>query len=289
MLDTWEQRVRRDGICLTKISFPVPPKSQDELADRLLARDHAGDPRPALLPHHEPDRADLPGAADLRRGAAPRRQDHRRRRARLRALSLQGVGSRLRLLRHQPAQVAARADRHGLSLRAAREHPGAVAADAGRRREGGTTSGSSRRSARIRPRTTTRSPKRWRSTRASASSARRRACATCATAGRRGSRREPEGADPHQPRSRRTRARSAPCSSPACRRGKLVERLWARLAHHRDADRPRRVRRRAGHAERLHDARRDRHLRLGDGADRGEGLPPEGGSQLILASGSATC
>ena len=27
MLDTWEQRVRRDGIKLTKISFPVPPKS----------------------------------------------------------------------------------------------------------------------------------------------------------------------------------------------------------------------------------------------------------------------
>jgi selenocysteine lyase/cysteine desulfurase len=37
MLDTWEQRVRRDGIRLSKISFPVPPKSQDDLADRLLA------------------------------------------------------------------------------------------------------------------------------------------------------------------------------------------------------------------------------------------------------------
>ena len=37
MLDTWEQRVRRDGIRLTKISFPVPPRSLDELADRLLA------------------------------------------------------------------------------------------------------------------------------------------------------------------------------------------------------------------------------------------------------------
>jgi selenocysteine lyase/cysteine desulfurase len=37
MLDTWEQRVRRDGIRLQKVSFPVPPKSLDELADRLLA------------------------------------------------------------------------------------------------------------------------------------------------------------------------------------------------------------------------------------------------------------
>jgi selenocysteine lyase/cysteine desulfurase len=37
MLDTWEQRVRRDGIKLTKVSFPVPPKSMDVLAERLLA------------------------------------------------------------------------------------------------------------------------------------------------------------------------------------------------------------------------------------------------------------
>jgi selenocysteine lyase/cysteine desulfurase len=36
MLDTWEQRVRRDRIKLTKVSFPVPPKSMDDLADRLL-------------------------------------------------------------------------------------------------------------------------------------------------------------------------------------------------------------------------------------------------------------
>jgi selenocysteine lyase/cysteine desulfurase len=36
MLDTWEQRVRRDRIKLTKVSFPVPPESMDVLADRLL-------------------------------------------------------------------------------------------------------------------------------------------------------------------------------------------------------------------------------------------------------------
>jgi isopenicillin-N epimerase len=36
MLDTWEQRVRRDGIALKKISFPVPPRSLDELADRVI-------------------------------------------------------------------------------------------------------------------------------------------------------------------------------------------------------------------------------------------------------------
>ena len=36
MLDTWQQRVRRDGITLTQVSFPVPPKSMDVLADTLL-------------------------------------------------------------------------------------------------------------------------------------------------------------------------------------------------------------------------------------------------------------
>ena len=36
MLDTWEQRVRRDGIKLSQVSFPVPPKSMDVLAERLL-------------------------------------------------------------------------------------------------------------------------------------------------------------------------------------------------------------------------------------------------------------
>jgi selenocysteine lyase/cysteine desulfurase len=37
MLDTWEQRVRRDRIRLTQVSFPVPPRSMTELSDRLLA------------------------------------------------------------------------------------------------------------------------------------------------------------------------------------------------------------------------------------------------------------
>ena len=37
MLDTWDQRARRDGIVVSKISFPVPPTSMDDLADRLLS------------------------------------------------------------------------------------------------------------------------------------------------------------------------------------------------------------------------------------------------------------
>ncbi len=35
MLDTWEQRVRRDRITLTRISFPVPPRSLGELTARF--------------------------------------------------------------------------------------------------------------------------------------------------------------------------------------------------------------------------------------------------------------
>jgi len=37
MLDTWEQRVRRDGIRLVKVSFPVPPPGLADLAQRLEA------------------------------------------------------------------------------------------------------------------------------------------------------------------------------------------------------------------------------------------------------------
>jgi len=37
MLDTWDQRVRREGITVRKISFPVPPPSMDDLADRLIS------------------------------------------------------------------------------------------------------------------------------------------------------------------------------------------------------------------------------------------------------------
>src|SRR5437899_8370987 len=35
MLDTWDQRVRRDGIKVTKISFPVPMADPMELKDRF--------------------------------------------------------------------------------------------------------------------------------------------------------------------------------------------------------------------------------------------------------------
>ena len=161
MLDTWEQRVRRDGIKLTKISFPVPPPSMDDLADRLDRRDHAGDEGPALLPHHEPDRADLPGEA---------RSATRRARAASRRSSTARTRSRTSRSRRGDLEC----DYYGTSLHkwllapigtgflyVRRENiatlwPLTPAARVARR----TTSASSRRSARTRRRTTTRSPRR---------------------------------------------------------------------------------------------------------------------------------
>ncbi|HMB78918.1 MAG TPA: aminotransferase class V-fold PLP-dependent enzyme, partial [Vicinamibacterales bacterium] len=37
MLDTWDQRVRRDKIAVTKIAFPVPTTKLSELTDRITA------------------------------------------------------------------------------------------------------------------------------------------------------------------------------------------------------------------------------------------------------------
>ncbi len=46
MLDTWQQRVRRDRIVLRQVSFPVPPRSQAELASIF---DSAISPRTKVL------------------------------------------------------------------------------------------------------------------------------------------------------------------------------------------------------------------------------------------------
>jgi isopenicillin-N epimerase len=35
MLDTWDQRAKRDGLSITRISFPVPPPSQEDLVQRF--------------------------------------------------------------------------------------------------------------------------------------------------------------------------------------------------------------------------------------------------------------
>ena len=130
MLTTWDQRARREGIKIVQINFPVPT-TQDDLYPALREGDHAAHQGAALLPHHQSHRPDVPGEAAVAAGASARHPDHRRRRARVRALPVQAVGSRMRLLRYEPAQVAARAAQHRLSLRPPRTHRADVAADRG--------------------------------------------------------------------------------------------------------------------------------------------------------------
>jgi isopenicillin-N epimerase len=130
MLDTWEQRVARDGIRLTKVSFPVPPPRWTSSPTRCSARSR---PRPG---------SSTSATSPTSRGRSSRCGeicDEARRRG-IRTVvdgahafahfPLQGCRPRVRLLRHEPAQVAAGADRHRLPVRAPRAHRLALAADA---------------------------------------------------------------------------------------------------------------------------------------------------------------
>ena len=75
-------------------------------------------------PHHQPLGPDPAGPGAGRLGPAPRHRGVRRRGARLRPLPLHPRRAGLRLLRHQPAQVAAGADRHRVPLRAEEQADG---------------------------------------------------------------------------------------------------------------------------------------------------------------------
>ena len=125
----------------------------------------------------------LPVREIVRARPRARHRGLRRRRPRVRALPVQARRARVRLLRDEPPQVALRPDRHGVPLRPQGQASRASGRSWPRRRRWTRTSASTRRSARIRPPTTT--PSRWRSrsTAASAPSARPRGCATSATAG----------------------------------------------------------------------------------------------------------
>ena len=277
MLDTWEQRVRRDGIKLTKVSFPVPPQSLDELADRLL-----GAITPATKVLHFCHITNLTGQIF----PVKRICDEARRRG------IKTIVDGAHAFAHFPVQgerisaatSTARACTSGCSRRsapasstsAARTSPtlwpltpaaAAKANDIRKFEEIGTHPaanhnaiaealafhegiGIERKAARLRY-----LRDRW-ATRLAAA---------------------PEGSAPHQPRSGalvRDRHRSDHRRADA---PKSSQRLWDTLAHHRHADRARRIRRRADHAERLHDARRDRHVCGSDGADCPEGHGLVGG------------
>ena len=282
MLDTWEQRVRRDGIKLTKISFPVPPKSPGDLADRLI-----GAITPATKVLHFCHITNLTGQI------FPVKQvcDEARRRGvktvvdgahafahfpykasdlgcdyygtSLHKWLLAPIGTGFLYVRREniaslwpltPASASKTND-----IRKFEEigtHPAAnhnAIAEALTFHEG---IGIERKAARLRY-----LRDRW---------AKRLAA-------------EPEDPAAHEPGPGavvRDRHRADHRRADAESRGTPV----GALADHRDADRPRRVRRRAHHAERLHDARGDRHLRGGDGRDLREERRDLGSRLSALAS-----
>ena len=123
MLDTWDQRVRRDRIAVTKISFPVPTTIMSR-ADRSAHRARSRRRRRCIHICH---------ITNLTGQLFPVRDIARMARARGIQTIVDGAHAfahfpfkvsrpRVRLLRQRAAQVAARAGRHRLPLRAAREH-----------------------------------------------------------------------------------------------------------------------------------------------------------------------
>ena len=159
----------------------------------------------------------FPVQGDLRAGAAARPHDDRRRRARLRALSVRlrdfdcdfyGTSLHKWLLAPIGTGSSTCGGIGSQPLWALQPAPASMAA----------TSASSRRSARIRRRITTRSPRRSSFITASAPSARPRACATSRTRWARRLKTQAARSDPHAASIPRSRARSARSASTACRR-----------------------------------------------------------------------
>ena len=144
----------------------------------------------------------FPVTRDLRVAARARHRVDRRRRARVRALPVQVSRPRLRLLRHEPAQVALAPVGTGFLYVRRERIAGLWPLMPAPRVRSTATSASSRRSARTRRRTTSRSPRPSLFHQRSARSARQRACATCASAGPIASRR-PAREVLHQPTIRR--------------------------------------------------------------------------------------
>ena len=123
MLDTWDQRSRRDGIIVKKIAFPVPPPSQADLASRVLAAIS-----PATKVIHFCHITNLTGQI------FPVRDICRAARARGIRTIVDGAHAfahfpftladlECDMLRHESSQMAARAGGYRLSLRAEGAHP----------------------------------------------------------------------------------------------------------------------------------------------------------------------
>ena len=132
MLTTWDQRVRRDKIKVTRLQFPVPT-TQDDLYQRF---EKAITPRTKVFHfcHITNLSAQLfPVQTAIASGAVERHHYDRGRRARAGTVSVQAPGARVRRLRREPAQVAAGTNRQRVPLCPARDDSEVLAAAGGAR------------------------------------------------------------------------------------------------------------------------------------------------------------
>ncbi|MCK7481954.1 MAG: hypothetical protein M0C28_35875 [Candidatus Moduliflexus flocculans] len=135
MLTTWDQRMRREGIKVTRLQFPVPA-TQDFLYNMF---EKAITPKTKVFhfTHITNLTAQLfPVQAALAPGPVQGHRHHRRRRPRPGAVPVQAPRPRVRRLRRQPAQVAAGPARQRLPLRPQGDDPAVLAAP-GRARAAG--------------------------------------------------------------------------------------------------------------------------------------------------------
>ncbi len=116
MLTAWDQRARRDGIVVKRVSFPVPLASPAEFVHRI-SRAITPATRAIEFPHITNTTGQILPVRDVVRLAAPARHSRiRRRRPFVRPFPLHSRRARLRLLRNQPAQMAAGPHRHRVPL-----------------------------------------------------------------------------------------------------------------------------------------------------------------------------
>ena len=113
MIEAYRQRAMREGIVYKQLSFDFPIEDDAVI---VKAYEDAITPRTKLI--HVTHMINWvgqthAGAQDRRHGARARHRSAVRRRALLRPDRLQNPRPRLRLLRHQPAQISLRAHRHG--------------------------------------------------------------------------------------------------------------------------------------------------------------------------------
>ena len=116
MITSWEQRGSPRGDRRQEDLLPDPARESARLRRSHPRGDHPPDAGHRVPPHHQPLRADPAGPRRRAAGQGEGDRGLHRRRPRLRPLPVQARRPRMRLLRLQPAQVAAGADRDRVPL-----------------------------------------------------------------------------------------------------------------------------------------------------------------------------